>query len=79
MQVEGGLETSIAEWIDKRFAADEPDPAAVTTEKDANVNGPGGQQKPQQNGHAGLDDDDDDDSGLSSVGDRLDHEDMDLS
>ncbi|KAH6997780.1 hypothetical protein BKA56DRAFT_566085 [Ilyonectria sp. MPI-CAGE-AT-0026] len=65
VQVEGGLDTTIAEWISKR---------TVDPEEEENK-----QQEaaPQQNGHIS---DDDDDSGLSSVGDRLDgDEGMDLS
>lgn len=65
VQVEGGPDTTIAEWISKR---------TVDPEEEENK-----QQEaaPQQNGHIS---DDDDDSGLSSVGDRLDgDEGMDLS
>ncbi|KAI5466793.1 hypothetical protein BGZ63DRAFT_398425 [Mariannaea sp. PMI_226] len=63
IQVEGGPDTSINDWINKR--------SAVAVDQDSH----GTDTRPQQNGHVS----DDDDSGLSSVGDRLDHEDMDLS
>ncbi|KAF7543751.1 hypothetical protein G7Z17_g10490 [Cylindrodendrum hubeiense] len=64
VQVEGGPDTTIAEWISKRTV----DPEEEEKEQE---------QTPQQNGHIS---DDDDDSGLSSVGDRLDgDEEMDLS
>ncbi|KAH6898828.1 hypothetical protein B0T10DRAFT_120900 [Thelonectria olida] len=67
IQVEGGPETSISEWIYNRAVtpvdSDDDEPLAKVL------------GKPQQNGHVS----DDDDSGLSSVGDRIDHEEMDLS
>ncbi|KAF4979022.1 hypothetical protein FZEAL_4697 [Fusarium zealandicum] len=82
IQVEGGPETSIAEWISKRTASpSSPAPEQQQKQQQQHEDGDGDgddaeqQQKPQPNGHAS-----DDDSGLSSVGDRLDHEDeMDLS
>ncbi|KAM0437685.1 hypothetical protein ACHAPT_002049 [Fusarium lateritium] len=67
VQVEGGPDTSIAEWIYKRTASASLSPEPEQQQQQLQ------QQKPQQNGHAS-----DDESGLSSVGDRLDHE-MDLS
>ncbi|EEU48477.1 uncharacterized protein NECHADRAFT_98755 [Fusarium vanettenii 77-13-4] len=68
VQVEGGPETSISEWISKRRAS-----ASLSPEPEQQQQPQLNQQKAQQNGHAS-----DDESGLSSVGDRLDHE-MDLS
>ncbi|KAK7423303.1 hypothetical protein QQX98_001093 [Neonectria punicea] len=68
VQVEGGPDTTIADWISKR--------TVTPQEQDLQQQD---QKAPQQNGHI-SDDDDDDDSGLSSVGDRLDgHEEMDMS
>lgn len=65
VQVEGGPDTTIAEWISKRTV----DPQEEEDKQQETA--------PQQNGHIS---DDDDDSGLSSVGDRLDgDEGMDLS
>ncbi|KAL2685212.1 hypothetical protein Neosp_006308 [[Neocosmospora] mangrovei] len=69
VQVEGGPETSISEWISKRRASASLSPEPEEQHQQPQLN----QQKAQQNGHAS-----DDESGLSSVGDRLDHE-MDLS
>ncbi|KAI8725057.1 hypothetical protein NCS52_00075900 [Fusarium sp. LHS14.1] len=69
VQVEGGPETSISEWISKRRASASLSPEPEEQQQQPQLN----QQKAQQNGHAS-----DDESGLSSVGDRLDHE-MDLS
>ncbi|RTE75762.1 hypothetical protein BHE90_009759 [Fusarium euwallaceae] len=68
VQVEGGPDTSISEWIYKRTAS-----ASLSPEPEPQQHNQG--QRAEQNGHAGSDDDE---SGLSSVGDRLDHE-MDLS
>ncbi|KAH7274356.1 hypothetical protein FSOLCH5_000765 [Fusarium solani] len=67
VQVEGGPDTSISEWISKRRASASlsPEPEQLPPQHN--------QKAVQQNGHAS-----DDESGLSSVGDRLDHE-MDLS
>ncbi|RSL94003.1 hypothetical protein CDV31_014486 [Fusarium ambrosium] len=67
VQVEGGPDTSISEWIYKRTAS-----ASLSPEPEPQQRNQG--QRAEQNGHAGSDDE----SGLSSVGDRLDHE-MDLS
>ncbi|KAF4962102.1 hypothetical protein FSARC_9803 [Fusarium sarcochroum] len=73
IQVEGGPETTIAEWISKR--ASPPGSPTPGEEQQPDKDQPPQQQAPQQNGHAS-----DDESGLSSVGDRLDQEDtMDLS
>lgn len=66
VQVEGGPDTSISEWISKRTAS-----ASLSPEPEQPPQH--NQKAVQQNGHAS-----DDESGLSSVGDRLDHE-MDLS
>ncbi|KPM45457.1 hypothetical protein AK830_g1059 [Neonectria ditissima] len=70
VQVEGGPDTTIADWISKRSVTpQEQDQQQQQKEAEQNA--------PQQNGHIS---DDDDDSGLSSVGDRLDgHEEMDMS
>ncbi|KAH7171194.1 hypothetical protein EDB81DRAFT_777916 [Dactylonectria macrodidyma] len=69
VQVEGGPDTTITEWISKRTV----DPDEQAQEQQG--------EEPQQNGHASYNNaDEDDDSGLSSVGDRLDgDEGMDLS
>ncbi|KAH7163301.1 hypothetical protein B0J13DRAFT_538314 [Dactylonectria estremocensis] len=68
VQVEGGPDTTITDWISKRTV--DPDEQARQQQE----------QEPQPNGHASYNDDEDDDSGLSSVGDRLDgDEEMDLS
>ncbi|KAF5023599.1 hypothetical protein F66182_4357 [Fusarium sp. NRRL 66182] len=72
IQVEGGPATSITEWISKRSL-----PAASPTpegEEQENNNQLPQQQALQQNGHAS-----DDESGLSSVGDRIDQDTMDMS
>ncbi|UPK98052.1 hypothetical protein LCI18_008987 [Fusarium solani-melongenae] len=68
VQVEGGPDTSISEWISKRRASASPSPEPEQLPPQHNQ-----KAAVQQNGHAS-----DDESGLSSVGDRLDHE-MDLS
>ncbi|KAK7430857.1 hypothetical protein QQZ08_002646 [Neonectria magnoliae] len=69
VQVEGGPDTTIADWISKRTATRQEQDLQQQQQD---------QKAPQQNGH--ISDDDDDDSGLSSVGDRLDgHEEMDMS
>lgn len=66
IQVEGGPDTSITDWISKRSGT------LGETEDEEQPDGPNGQQP---NGHLS-----DDDSGLSSVGDRLDRDDeMDLT
>ncbi|KAJ4325418.1 hypothetical protein N0V84_003470 [Fusarium piperis] len=67
VQVEGGPDTSITEWIYKRTASASLSPEPEQQQQHNQ------QQRAQQNGHAS-----DDESGLSSVGDGLDHE-MDLS
>lgn len=72
IQVEGGSETTIAEWISNRASPQSsPTPGE---EQQPDEDQPPQQQAPQQNGHAS-----DDDSGLSSVGDRIDQDTMDLS
>lgn len=64
VQVEGGQDTSIGDWITKRGG-----------KLPALQEAPNEEGHPQTNGHLS-----DDDSNLSSVGDRLDNEDeMDLS
>ncbi|KAF4991453.1 hypothetical protein FGRMN_7808 [Fusarium graminum] len=78
IQVEGGPETTITEWISNRASPQgSPAPSDQDQQQDKEQvpQQQAPQQAPQQNGHAS-----DDDSGLSSVGDRLDQEDtMDLS
>lgn len=65
VQVEGGQDTSISNWITKRSG-----------KLPALQEAPAEEGHPQTNGHLS----DDDDSNLSSVGDRLENEDeMDLS
>lgn len=67
VQVEGGPDVSIADWISKRSATLSPSQEEQGEEKE--------EEHPQTNGHLS-----DDDSNLSSVGDRLENEDeMDLS
>lgn len=66
IQVEGGPETSITDWISKQSGT-----LGETDEQDQ----PDGANLQQPNGHLS-----DDESGLSSVGDRLDKDDeMDLT
>ncbi|KAM5356068.1 hypothetical protein ACJ41O_002714 [Fusarium nematophilum] len=72
IQVEGGPDTTIAEWISKRIASSSP-PAPEKEKQEKQEQQQQQQQRQQQNGHAS-----DDESGLSSVGDRLEDE-MDLS
>jgi transcription initiation factor TFIID subunit 3 len=74
IQVEGGPETTITEWISNR-ASPQSSPTPGDEDQQPDREQLPQQQAPQQNGHAS-----DDESGLSSVGDRLDQEDtMDLS
>ncbi|CAJ0546165.1 Ff.00g096380.m01.CDS01 [Fusarium sp. VM40] len=74
IQVEGGPETTITEWISNR-ASPQSSPTPGDEDQQPDREQVPQQQAPQQNGHAS-----DDESGLSSVGDRLDLEDtMDLS